>query len=319
MNSNIIPIFFTISDNFSPFLAVVIKSMLENADSKYFYNIHIVHENDLTSENKDKLLSLKTDNSNIIFNEMNSILDVIKDNDDTKLREDYFSLAIFFRIFIPTMFKEYDKAIYIDADVCIPGDISKLYNIELDGNIIGGCIDKSIVGIKPIEEYFTNVVGVDYREYINSGVLLLDMKKLRELEFDKHFLYLFDKYHFNNVDPDQAYINAMCKGKIKYLDNIWDTMPNKNESIINNPMIIHYNLFLKPWHYDNVGYEEYFWEYAKKTPYYDEIKEIKDNYNESDKKKDDECLDAMLTKCNELLNDEVTFKKVFESGMEQRL
>jgi len=47
--------------------------------------------------------------------------------------------------------------------------------------------------------------------------------------------------------------------------------------------IIHYNLGAKPWYFDNVPYEEYFWEYASKTEFYNIIKKMKENYTEEDK------------------------------------
>ena len=317
-NSKIIPVFFTIDDNFAPFLSVAVKSLLDNASHEYFYNIHIVN-NGLSEENKEKILSLETDYSKIIFNNMDERLKAITDKKGTRLREDYFSLAIFFRIFIPDCFKEYDKALYIDSDTLVTDDISKLYNTDLEGNYIGGCVDTSCFAVKDITNYFTNGVGVDYREYINSGVILFDMKTLRDKKFAEKFLYLFNKYNFGNVDPDQSYINAILKGHIKYLDGRWDTMPVDGGKEIPNPGIVHFNLFKKPWHYDNIMYEKEFWECAKKTPYYKEIKMIKDNYTDEDKKKDDECLEAMLKRCREIVNDEVTFKTVFDSGKEERL
>lgn len=316
---NKIPIFFTIDDKFAPFLSVAIKSMLDNASSDYFYNVHVVHEG-LTEENKAKLKTLETKNSKIIFSEMSRNLECIEDKIENKLRTDTFTLSIFFRIFIPEMFKEYDKAIYIDADTCITGDISELYNTPLDGNLIGACIDKSIVGIKPIEEYFKNGVGIDYHEYINSGVLLFNMKELRNRKFDEKFLYLFNKYHFENVDPDQAYINAMCYGKIKFLDSIWNVMPTKDRKEIEEPCIIHYNLFSKPWCYDGISYEKFFWDYAKKTPYYEQILEIKNNFTEVDKKKDDDALQMMLERCEYICSlKEGNFKDIFDSVEEGRL
>ena len=314
----IIPIFFTIDDAFAPFVSVAIKSLLDNANQDYFYNIHIVN-NGLSEENKEKILQLETSYSKIMFNNMDERLKVITDKNGTRLREDYFSLSIFFRIFIPDCFKEYDKALYIDSDTIILDDISKLYNTDLEGNYIGGCVDTSCFGIKDITNYFTNGVGVDYREYINSGVILFDMKTLREKKFADKFLYLFNKYNFGNVDPDQSYINAILKGHIKYLDGKWDTMPTEGGKIIDNAGIVHFNLFKKPWHYDKVMYEEEFWDYAKKTAYYDEIKKIKENYTESDQKKDDDSLEAMLKRCREIVQDEVTFKTVFDSGKEDRL
>ena len=318
MNKKIIPIFFTIDDAFAPFASVAIKSLLDNASQNYFYHIHIVN-NGLSEENITKILELETSYSKIMFNNMDERLKAITDKKGTRLREDYFSLAIFFRIFIPDCFKEYDKALYIDADTIILDDISKLYNIDLGDNYIGGCTETSCLGMDDITNYFTNGVGVNYKEYMNSGMLVFDMKALREHHFAEKFLYLFKKYNFGNVDPDQSYINAILKNKKLLIDNRWNATVSKDNKLIDNPGIIHFNLFKKPWLYDNVAGEKYFWEYAKKTPYYEEIKRIKDNYTLEDKKKDDKCLNSMIRRCREIVNDDVTFKNVFDSGKEDRL
>lgn len=319
MNKQIIPIFFTIDDNFAPYLSVAIKSMLDNANKDYFYNVHIVHEG-LSNENKNKLKQLETSNSSIIFNEMDNKLECIQDKLENRLRADIFTLSIYFRIFIPEMFQEYDKAIYLDSDIVVLGDISELYNCDLKGNLIGACIDKSVVGIKPIEDYFTIGVGVDYREYFNSGILLFDMKKMREVKLADKFLYLFNKYHFENIDPDQSYLNAMCYGKVLHLDNTWDTMPNDTFPPVENPKLIHYNLFSKPWRKSGVQYEEYFWKYAKETNYYDTLIEELNNTTIEDLKKDEETLNFMLQRCEEIINIEKgTFKDIFDNGIEERL
>ena len=214
MNNKIIPIFFTIDDAFAPFASVAIKSLLDNASQNYFYHIHIVN-NGLSEENITKILELETSYSKIMFNNMDERLKAITDKKGTRLREDYFSLAIFFRIFIPDCFKEYDKALYIDADTIILDDISKLYNTDLESNYIGGCVDTSCFGIKDITNYFTNGVGVDYREYINSGVILFDMKTLRDKGFADKFLYLFNKYTDKKnktklYDKQKHVINGNC-------------------------------------------------------------------------------------------------------------
>lgn len=290
-----IPIFFAADDNYAPFLSVAIISLLDKSDKNKFYKIHILNDN-MSLENIKKIKGLQTSNSEIIFNSINNNLECINDRLDNRLRPDIFTLTIYFRLFIPEMFKEYDKAIYIDSDVVLNSDISELYDIDLENNYIGACRDKSIIGIKEFENYFTKGVGIDYRDYINSGVLLLNMKELRNKKLSDKFLYLLNKYHFENVDPDQAYINFLCNGKIKYLDNAWDAMPNLEKNKLENPKLIHYNLFFKPWHYDNITYEEYFWEYAKKSIYYEEIVKIKNNYSASDKEKESRILKQYVKK-----------------------
>ena len=278
----------------------------------------MIYEN-LSEENAKKLKSLETDNVKIILTEMNQNLSMITDKLGNRLREYTFTLTIFFRLFIPVMFPNYDKCIYIDADTVIPGDISRLYNEDLGNNYLGCIVDKSTIDNEILASYFEEVVGIPRDKYINSGVLLMNSKKLRELKIDEKFLDSYTKYGFDVIAPDQDYINSMCYGHIKYLSDIYDAMPNPNNKEVENPVIIHYNLFLKPWQYENVQYYDYFWKYAKFTPYYDEILEIKNSYTDEDRKKDSEWMDLMVSRAESLVGTQNTLKNVFESGKETRL
>jgi lipopolysaccharide biosynthesis glycosyltransferase len=318
MNKVTIPIFYAIDDGYSKFVAVSIKSLIMNANNNYNYDINVIYEN-LSEENAKKLKSLETDNVKIILTEMNQNLSMITDKLGNRLREYTFTLTIFFRLFIPVMFPNYDKCIYIDADTVIPGDISRLYNEDLGNNYLGCIVDKSTIDNEILASYFEEVVGIPRDKYINSGVLLMNSKKLRELKIDEKFLDLYTKYGFDVIAPDQDYINSMCYGHIKYLSDIYDAMPNPNNKEVENPVIIHYNLFLKPWQYENVQYYDYFWKYAKFTPYYDEILEIKNSYTDEDRKKDSEWMDLMVSRAESLVGTQNTLKNVFESGKETRL
>ena len=248
-----IPIFFTIDAGYAPYASVAIASLIDNASKEYNYNIHVVYET-ITEDAIKKLKTLETKNAKIIFTKMKDGLESITERKENLLRTDFFTLTIYFRIFIPFMFKEYDKAIYIDSDTCIPGDISELYNIDLKDNLFGGCTDISCKDNAILCDYFKTNAGVSIDEYINSGVLLMNMKKLRDVNFADHFLHLLNKYHFDTICPDQDYINAMAYGKILHLSNEWDAMPTNGSLVFENPKIIHYNLFFKPWHYDNIDY-----------------------------------------------------------------
>ena len=318
MNKVTIPIFYAIDDSYAKFVAVSIKSLIMNANNNYNYDINVIYEN-LSEENAKKLKSLETDNVKIILTEMNQNLSMITDKLGNRLREYTFTLTIFFRLFIPVMFPKYDKCIYIDADTVIPGDISRLYNEDLGNNYLGCIVDKSTIDNEILASYFEEVVGIPRDKYINSGVLLMNSKKLRELKIDEKFLDLYIKYGFDVIAPDQDYINSMCYGHIKYLSDIYDAMPNPNNKEVENPVIIHYNLFLKPWQYENVQYYDYFWKYAKSTPFYDEILEIKNSYTDEDRKKDSEWMDLMVSRAESLVGTKSTLKNVFESGKETRL
>ncbi|MBO4815896.1 MAG: glycosyltransferase family 8 protein [Clostridia bacterium] len=311
-----IPIFFTIDDKYAPYLNVAIKSLTQNASKEYNYKIIILHEG-LNKENTEKIQEYKNEKFDIEFIHMKDRLKTITDREENRFR--YFTLTIYYRLFIPEMFPEYDKGIYIDSDIVVPGDISELYNIELENNLIGACQDHSVVDIEEFASYMEDTVGISRYEYVNSGVLLMNLKLLREKQFSKRFLELLNKYHFDNVAPDQDYLNAMCNGKILYLDAVWDAMPTPGRKEISNPKLIHYNLFQKPWCYDNIQYEDYFWKYAKKTSYYKELMDFKNNYSDMQKKADEDCLNTMLKKAKNMWKNEITFKKVIERGEKIRL
>ena len=313
-----IPIFFTIDNSYAPYLGVAIKSIIQNASKEYNYKIIVLHQ-ELNQENMDKISSLAEEGVEIKFVYMKDGLDSITDRVENRLRCDYFTLTIYFRLFIPDMFPEYDKGIYIDSDIVVPGDISELYNIELGDNLIGACSDKSVVEVPELAKYMEEAVGVNKYEYVNSGVLLMNLKEMREKEFSKRFLELLNKYHFDCIAPDQDYLNAMCNGKITYLDEAWDAMPTDGKEPLPSPKLIHYNLFQKPWCYDNIQYEEYFWNYAKQTSYYDQIVEFKNNYSEEQKQSDRECLGVLVHKGGQMSDNDITFKKVMERGEKVRI
>lgn len=315
-----IPVFLTIDEKYVPYLDVAIRSLIANSNNEDNYIINVLHEK--LSEKQIKELQglndLKENVSVRLFDMKKTLekgLEQITDREENKLRRDYFTLSIYFRIFIPDIFKEYDKGIYIDSDVVVPGDIAEMYDVELGDNIIGACPDHSIENIEKLRYYLVNSIGVKANEYINSGVLLMNLKKMRELHFSENFLRLLNKYHFFCVAPDQDYINAMCNGKIKYLGEEWDAMPNDARKELKNPKLIHYNLFQKPWCYDNIQYEEYFWKYAKQSPYYDSIVEFKKNYSNEQKKSDSECLGKIVEDAyKQAKEDDNTFKNTFEKG-----
>ena len=313
-----IPIFFTIDDGYAPFLAVALNSAIKNSNPQRRYNAIVLHQ-DLNETNIAKLKSLETENFKISLTPMKANFDALDDRMSNRLRCDYFTLTIYFRLFIPAMFPQYDKGIYIDSDVVLTSDIAELYDIEIGDNLIGACNDLSIADIPPLVAYTENAVGVNKHEYINSGVLLMNLKQMREVDLEGHFLNLLNTYHFDSIAPDQDYLNAMCNGKIYYLDESWDAMPNDAKPPLAHTKLIHYNLFSKPWCYDGIQYGEEFWKYAEDSGCLDEIKAYKAAYTEEKKKADSECLELLVRRGSEIPDNEITFKKLFDAGVKIRL
>lgn len=313
-----IPIFFTIDDGYAPFLAVALNSAIKNADPQRQYKAIVLHQ-DLNETNTARLKSLETENFKIELTPMRANFDALDDRMSNRLRCDYFTLTIYFRLFIPAMFPQYDKGIYIDSDVVLTSDVAELYDIEIGDNLIGACNDLSIADIPPLVAYTENAIGVKKQEYINSGVLLMNLKRMREVDLEGHFLNLLNTYHFDSIAPDQDYLNAMCNGKIFYLDESWDAMPNNTRPRLAHTNLIHYNLFSKPWCYDGIQYSDEFWKYALDSGYIEEIRAYKSAYTQDKKNADNECLELLVRRGSEIPTNEITFKKLFDAGVKIRL
>lgn len=313
-----IPVFFTIDNTYAPFLAAALNSAVKNANKSRNYRAIVLYE-ELSDENAAKLKALETENFKIDLTPMKANFEALDDRMSNRLRCDYFTLTIYFRLFIPAMFPQYDKGIYIDSDVVLTDDIAKLFDIDIGDNFIGACNDLSIADIPPLVAYTENAVGVKKEEYINSGVLLMNLKKLREYNFEGHFLDLLNTYHFDSVAPDQDYINAMCNGKIYYLDSAWDAMPNEDRPPLEKTFLVHYNLFSKPWCYDGIQYADLFWHYAQDSGFIDEIKAYKSSYTDDKKAADSECLNRLVGEAIKISDKDVTFRKMHERGVKIRL
>lgn len=313
-----IPIFFTIDNGYAPFLAVALNSAIKNASPTRRYRAIVLHQ-DLSESNISKLRSLQTDHFKIDLIPMQANFEALDDRMGNRLRCDYFTLTIYFRLFIPAMFPQYDKGIYIDSDVVLTDDIALLFDIDIGDNYIGACNDLSIADTPPLVAYTENAVGVKGNEYINSGVLLMNLKMLRERDLQGHFLSLLSTYHFDCIAPDQDYLNAMCNGKIYYLDEAWDAMPNDAKPPLKKTCLIHYNLFSKPWCYDGVQYESEFWHYAEDSGYIDVIRAYKAAYTDEKKRADRDCLELLVKRGSEIPDNEVTFKRMYAKGVRIRL
>lgn len=312
--NNKVQIFFTADESYAPFLATAINSLIKNTSPDREYAITVLHE-EISSESMAKILALATKNTEISFVPMTTGFEAITDKMSNRLRCDYFTLTIYFRLFIPDMFPDIDKCVYIDSDVVLNSDIAELYDIELGDNLFGACADKSVSDVPELAAYMEKAIGVDRYSYVNSGVLLMNAKKLREDGFKDHFLNLLKTEAFDCIAPDQDYINAIAKNRILHLPDAWDTMPNDNAPEAASPKLIHYNLFSKPWCYDGIQYAKQFWTHAEDSGFIDEIKTYKAEYDDEKKASDASCLELLVRRGYEISESAHTFKSAEENGV----
>lgn len=135
-----------------------------------------------------------------------------------------------------TKFLDCDKILYVDADAIVVDNIDELWNLDLE--------DKVIAGVKEGGEWSKHlgIKGMDDK-YINSGVLLMNLQKIKEQKLDDKMINLLNMEWF--AYPDQDVINIVCKDKIKYVSNIYNS--TETTGFVDNAKIVHYIRERKGW------------------------------------------------------------------------
>jgi len=299
-NKKIIPIVYSTDKNYLPILSVSLTSILDNVLSNTFYKFYIFHTT-LEDEDISKMQNYNTENSEIIFV---NVKDKIESIFNKLCVRDNYNDTIYYRFFIPKILSQYEKVIYLDCDTVIKADLGELYDTNLDKNILGVISDEAVNNEEIFSQYTSDYLGVLNGKYFNSGVLLINVKEYNANFYDEKLHKLINTVKFK-VAPDQDYLNVLFHGKVKYLDLVWNKMPitsGVNESDIK---IIHYNLNYKPWHFDGIMYEDDFWKVAKRTKFYEYIKQLKENYGEKEKKISENNLRNLIAIIYECLSSKV--------------
>ena len=162
---NNIPIVFSVDENYAPYLAVCLESLIKASSVNYNYDIWIL-DGGLTQIAQKKLQELIDGKRNFSLR----YFDIRYFNKRKLFTSNHASQANYYRLFIPKIFSKYSKILYLDCDLLINKDVSELYNTDLKGNILGAVLDcctyfdpefwypycKDKVKIKTHNKYFLN-------------------------------------------------------------------------------------------------------------------------------------------------------------------
>ncbi len=312
----IVPVFYACDDNFVKYTIVSIKSMIENASKDFDYMIYILHAG-ISDAMMQETYKLICSNFEIKFIDVKNQLDKIGKN--LPLR-DYYSKTTYFRLFIAEMFPEYEKAIYIDSDTVVLGDISKLYNHNVGNKYVGACHEQVMIQTDVYGNYVEQVMGIDRNNYFNAGVLLINCKQFRENNILDQFMKLLEIYDFV-VTQDEDYLNVICCNNVLWLDSSWNVevygeLPVRETEI----KIVHYIMVSKPWHYENCRLKEYFWNYAEQTSVYESIKKVFANYTDEQRENDRlSCERLAKTATKESLREDRYIKRIKNISNKERI
>ena len=280
--TDLIPIFYACDDNFVKYTVVSLSSMIQNADPTRVYCATVLHTG-ISERMKLVVKSLERPYFSIDFRDVSEYLESISDRLPIR---DYYSKTTYYRLFIAEMYPELRKAVYIDSDTVVQGDISHLYDTEIGDSYVGACHEQAMVQEDVYGTYVETVMGISRRLFFNAGLLLINCEAFRKHAVLDRFISLLHVYNFS-VTQDEDYLNVICRDHVFWLDDRWNTEIFGNIGFpIAEAHVLHYIMTSKPWHYADCRHGDIFWKYAAETPVYSEILSVLEGYTDKQRERD---------------------------------
>lgn len=253
-------VFFSI-DNYSDVaLYTTINSILSNSTkpNDIIFNILVSSNIDnyvlnLVKYFKNNKFNVKEFNSKIYPDEYNFLKNNIDKINEGHVHKNMMNYA---RIFLPYIFYNVEKGIYLDTDIIVQKDLFDLYNIELSQEF--PCASPLIRGNYHMEfsESIPDLninINPQFKGF-NTGVYLFNCRYWREhklTDLCKKIIVCNLKKKFMTTGT-QPLLNLVFLNKTKNIDYRWNVAgagwcSGLNDNDIKNAFIIHWSGRQKPW------------------------------------------------------------------------
>ncbi|MHC1718032.1 MAG: glycosyltransferase family 8 protein [Acidaminococcaceae bacterium] len=273
-----IHLFLASDDNYAQHSGVVIASILYNhkKDGSPIV-LHYLYSG-VSKDSKEKLKKIVAGyaNAEIIFHDMGEQFS------DLKVKR-HITRAAYYRLIIDKLVpSDVKKALYLDADVLVLGDIEELWNVDITDYAIGAVED---AGLRDIIKELKNKLRMPCNaKYFNSGVLLMNLSYWREHSIGEKMLVFFQTCSPDLPHHDQDALNSVLWNETLFIDPKWNVhkevfhhyfLPDRDKRLtkefinaVRHPAIVHFTGKIKPWHYAcGIPYAEHYFTYVDMTPW----------------------------------------------------
>lgn len=306
LDKPIIPVVFAADDAYVPMISTTIQSLLSNASDEYFYDIVVLTRN-IFWDYREKMHEFFADSKSNVELRFHDVSNVVN-RYELSTNNEHISTETYYRFLIQEVLPDYDKVIYLDSDLIVEGDISELYNVDLEDNLLAAVRDIDYLGNLNMNNgerltYSKEILEMkNPYDYFQAGVLVLNTAEMREAFTVGEWLNFASEPNF--IYDDQDVLNAHCEGRVLYLEPEWNVMHNCGNRIENvfsfapaeiysqytkarqHPKIRHYAGFEKPWNTYSCDWAEEYWHYARITPFYEKLILLASGINSKDKEEE---------------------------------
>lgn len=291
-------------NNYAPHLGALLVSIFHNLRKGSVIDLLIL-DGGISSTNKSQLERLVPSSSSVHFIPMG-------DEFTTLFTHMHFSRATFYRLILDQVLITRERVIYIDCDTIVLGDLGELWSFETYDEPIAAvhdyimehfCKSKTLSadfsGSLPALHYLQQYVQIPPEKcgrYFQAGVLILNLRRLRQLNLGKTMIndLLSRKYWF----LDQDVLNKYFCGSYVVLPAEWNlvncgddiyrslnkTRLSELRKAFSQPKLIHYAGYeAKPWINPSANMGEYYFYYLRQTFWYEEVLRLRHSHQAKSK------------------------------------
>lgn len=276
-----IPVSMALDDGYTYPTIVAITSMMETKNSDTAYDYYIMHPGEFSQESKDKLVSLEKKYKDCKIN-LIDMADKYKNAND----KGHITTPTYYRLSLPDLLPDLDRILWVDGDTLTLEDLTPMYNIDMENYYYRGLLDPTVNG--------TETFGVDNDHCICAGVMVINLAELRRDDMVNKSIDFIEKNNDKLIQHDQTVINVLCADKIgvlppkygifnyytseKDLTGYYESLRSADRytmeelvDALNHPALLH--CVVKPWKDRGAFRFDWWWKYARKSDYYNEMAE----------------------------------------------
>ncbi len=233
-------------DNYAWLMGISMISLFENNKECKEINVYLFGDG-IVKENEEKLMSIAEK-----YHRGFQIIDVNELQLPEKLYSTRYPKSAYSRLFAYDLLpKDIEKVLYLDCDIIVVGNLEDLYNRDVDNYAFMAVQDFLSNGYK-------KKIGIKSSDtYINTGVMLLNLKKFRELPLTERIENFVDKYSAAICHADQDIFNGIFQGEFAVLPPYYNVMTQMNQ--------YSYEQIMRTWHPSDYYSKEEI-EFAKQNP-----------------------------------------------------
>lgn len=291
-----------LSEWFTPWAAVTIRSILDHASPVHSYEL-LCMTWDMNEETAAALATMTTGLRHCSLRVVN-VEDAVRSYVMRARKQkdfDRFSQTGVVRLALPNLLPAYEKVLNVDCDLLVRSDLWELGKMELGDACMMGATDsiacyqnarsrRGVNGQFGDDHLFGELSLTSVDEYLNAGVFLLNLKRIRQSFTTEQIMAFATKTGKFFICYEQDTFNGLFRALKKKFSGVWnwECEPFIREGIVHScpsqtpwvreylvaekaPKVIHFAGNVKPWTHTRMPWADEWWSTAERTPFFREI------------------------------------------------